>query len=36
LIEKKALDRARNAVKGLMAMAPDEASVKQPTARGRS
>jgi Cd2+/Zn2+-exporting ATPase len=29
LIEKKALDRARNAVKGLMAMAPDEASVKQ-------
>jgi Cd2+/Zn2+-exporting ATPase len=30
LIEKKALDRARNAVKGLMAMAPDEASVKQP------
>jgi Cd2+/Zn2+-exporting ATPase len=30
LIEAKALDRARNAVKGLMAMAPDEASVKQP------
>lgn len=30
LIEKKALDRARNAVKGLMAMAPDEASVQQP------
>ena len=29
LIEAKALDRARNAVKGLMAMAPDEASVKQ-------
>lgn len=29
LIEKKALDRARNAVKGLMAMAPDVASVKQ-------
>lgn len=30
LIEAKALDRARNAVKGLMAMAPDVASVKQP------
>ncbi|HLP83149.1 MAG TPA: heavy metal translocating P-type ATPase [Phycisphaerales bacterium] len=30
MIEKKALDRARNAVKGLMAMAPDEARVKQP------
>ncbi|QOJ00905.1 MAG: heavy metal translocating P-type ATPase [Phycisphaeraceae bacterium] len=30
LIEAKALDRARNAVMGLMAMAPDEASVKQP------
>lgn len=30
LIENKALDRARNAVKGLMAMTPDEASVKQP------
>ena len=30
LIEKKALDRARDAVKGLMAMAPDEANVKQP------
>lgn len=30
LIEKKALDRARDAVKGLMAMAPDTASVKQP------
>jgi Cd2+/Zn2+-exporting ATPase len=30
LIEAKALDRARNAVKGLMEMAPDEASVKQP------
>ncbi len=30
LIEAKALDRARNAVKGLMAMAPEEASVKQP------
>jgi len=30
LIEAKALDRARNAVKGLMAMAPDMASVKQP------
>ncbi|MBX3392758.1 MAG: heavy metal translocating P-type ATPase [Phycisphaeraceae bacterium] len=30
LIEAKALDRARNAVKGLMAMAPDEASVRQP------
>ncbi len=30
LIEAKALDRARDAVKGLMAMAPDEASVKQP------
>ncbi|MBA4174038.1 MAG: heavy metal translocating P-type ATPase [Hyphomicrobium sp.] len=30
LIEVKALDRARNAVKGLMAMAPDVASVKQP------
>ncbi|MFO0836180.1 MAG: heavy metal translocating P-type ATPase [Phycisphaerales bacterium] len=30
LIEAKALDRARNAVKGLMAMAPDEASVKKP------
>ncbi|MFO0785846.1 MAG: heavy metal translocating P-type ATPase [Phycisphaerales bacterium] len=29
LIEAKALDRARNAVKGLMAMAPDEACVKQ-------
>ena len=28
LIEAKALDRARNAVKGLMAMAPEEASVK--------
>ena len=26
LIEKKALDRARNAVKGLMAMTPDEAN----------
>jgi|APTNR8051073442_1049403.scaffolds.fasta_scaffold09289_2 Cd2+/Zn2+-exporting ATPase len=30
LIEAKALDRARNAVKGLMAMAPDVARVKQP------
>ncbi len=30
LIEKKALDRARDSVRGLMAMAPDEASVKQP------
>ncbi len=30
LIEVKALDRARNAVKSLMAIAPDEASVKQP------
>ena len=29
LIEKKALDRARNAVKSLMEMAPDTASVKQ-------
>ena len=29
LIEVKALDRARNAVNGLMAMAPEEASVKQ-------
>lgn len=29
LIEAKALDRARNAVKSLMAMTPDEASVKQ-------
>ncbi|MGD9688404.1 MAG: heavy metal translocating P-type ATPase [Phycisphaerales bacterium] len=30
LIEAKALDRARNAVKGLIAMAPDQANVKQP------
>ena len=30
LIEKRALDRARDSVRGLMAMAPDEASVKQP------
>ncbi|MCE2968400.1 MAG: heavy metal translocating P-type ATPase [Phycisphaeraceae bacterium] len=29
LIEKKALDRARDSVRGLMAMAPDEVSVKQ-------
>jgi Cd2+/Zn2+-exporting ATPase len=35
LIEAKALDRARNAVKGLMAMAPDEASVKQPNGSWR-
>lgn len=36
LIEKKALDRARNAVKGLMAMAPDVASVKQPDGSWRT
>ncbi len=36
LIEKKALDRARNAVKGLMAMAPDVASVKQPDGSWRA
>lgn len=30
LIERKALDRARNAVRSLMTMAPDSASVKQP------
>ncbi|MFO0857886.1 MAG: heavy metal translocating P-type ATPase [Phycisphaerales bacterium] len=36
LIEKKALDRARNAVKGLMAMAPDVANVKQPDGSWRA
>jgi Cd2+/Zn2+-exporting ATPase len=36
LIERKALDRARNAVKGLMAMAPDTASVKQPDGSWRA
>ena len=30
LIEARAVDRARNAIKGLMALAPDEAEVKQP------
>ena len=29
-IEAKAVDRARNAIKGLLAMAPEEASVQQP------
>ena len=33
LIEARAVDRARNAIKGLMALAPDEAEVKQPDGR---
>ncbi|MBX3316626.1 MAG: heavy metal translocating P-type ATPase [Phycisphaeraceae bacterium] len=36
LIEKKALDRARDSVRGLMAMAPDEASIKQPDGSWRT
>jgi Cd2+/Zn2+-exporting ATPase len=36
LIEKKALDRARDSVRGLMAMAPDEVSVKQPDGSWRT
>jgi Cd2+/Zn2+-exporting ATPase len=33
-IEARAVDRARNAIKGLLAMAPDTAEVRRPTAAG--
>ena len=36
LIEARAVDRARNAIKGLMALAPDAAEVKQPDGRWQS
>jgi Cd2+/Zn2+-exporting ATPase len=36
LIEAKSLDRARNAIKGLMQMTPEEASVQQPDGSWRA
>jgi Cd2+/Zn2+-exporting ATPase len=35
LIEARSVDRARNAIKGLLALSPDTADLRQPTAPGK-